>query len=128
MYSKEREKMKLKIIENYEEEIKKNPLEFEITENSFSKIVDMRPVDAEPEAHRDWTDVYIVLEGDAVLITGDRLQNFGEIEDGEYRGGEIVNPEVTHLKKGSIAVIPNGMPHKLKVNNNLRQIVIKIKD
>jgi len=128
MYSREREKMKLKIIENYEEEIKKNPLEFEITENSFSKIVNMGPFDAEPETHKYWTDVYIVLEGEALLITGEKLQNFREIGNGEYRGGEIVNPEETYLKKGSIAVIPKGTPHKLKVNDNLRQIVMKIKD
>lgn len=120
--------MKLRIIDNYEEEIKKNPVEFSITEHSFSKIVDIGPMDAKPEAHLEWTDVYIVLEGEAILRTGKKLENYQEVEPGEYRGGKIIDPEEILLKKGSIAVISKGTPHKLKVDKNLKQIVLKIKE
>ncbi len=120
--------MKLRIIDNYEDEIKKSPVEFDITKNSFSKIVDIGQMDAEPEAHIEWTDVYIVLDGEAILETGEKLENYRETEPGEYRGGKIVDPEEVFLKKGSIAVIPKGTPHKLKVDNNLKQIVLKIKE
>ncbi|POZ88720.1 hypothetical protein [Petrotoga sibirica] len=120
--------MKPFIVKNLFEKDNKKPYEIPISRNSFGKFVQLSNMETEAEKHKKWTDVYIVLDGEADLTVGEDLLNSKEIEDGEFRGGEITKPITTKLRKGSIAIITHNFPHKLKTYDVFAQLVIKIKD
>ncbi|MFO7882693.1 MAG: hypothetical protein R6U52_09175 [Kosmotogaceae bacterium] len=120
--------MKPYILKDIFEKGDKEPYEFEVSNNCFAKFVKLENVETEPEMHKYWTDIYIVLEGNAILTLGQELIDSKEVDDGEYRGGKITNPEETELKRGSVAVITAGYPHKLKIGKGFSQLVIKVKN
>ncbi|MFW6122022.1 MAG: hypothetical protein ACOC80_14160, partial [Petrotogales bacterium] len=115
--------MKPFIIDNIFDKIYEEPYEISISKNSFGKFVRLPSTETEPEKHEKWTDIYIVLEGEASLVLGEDLENAKDLGDGEFKGGEIVKPNMNRLRKGSIAVIPSGYPHKLRTGNNFAQLV-----
>lgn len=115
------------VLKNIFEKGEIEPYEFDVSDNCFAKFVKLENVETEPEIHENWTDIYIVLEGNAVLTIGEGLIDSRETEKGELRGGTIVNPEEKELEKGSIAVITAGYAHKLKIGKGFSQLVVKVK-
>jgi quercetin dioxygenase-like cupin family protein len=64
------------------------------------------------EMHKNWADLYYVLDGEVTIRYGDRLEGGKEGADGEVRGGEIVgNVQRQKLVAGDVASAPAGIPH-----------------
>lgn len=57
----------------------------------------------EPEVHEDHWHIFYVLEGDATFVTG-----------GKWVGKVIEGGRTVKLEKGSIIVVPSGIPHWFK--------------
>jgi uncharacterized RmlC-like cupin family protein len=71
---------------------------------------------AGPEMHKNWTDLYYVLDGEVTIRYGDRLEGGREGVDGNFNGGEIVgNVKRQKLVAGDVASSPAGIPHFYEV-------------
>jgi mannose-6-phosphate isomerase-like protein (cupin superfamily) len=66
------------------------------------------------EVHNRDTDVFYILEGSAVLITGGTVQEPKTTAPNEIRGTSIVGGESHPVGKGDVIVIPRGVPHWFK--------------
>jgi len=91
------------------------------------KISELISFTGEPEKHLNFTDVYIILEGNAVLSYGKDLESEVEVSSGEFRGKAIKNPKKIEVEKGTIVIIPPNNAHKLDVPDKLKLIVLKLK-
>ncbi|HDH44453.1 MAG TPA: hypothetical protein ENG66_03555 [Thermococcus sp.] len=98
----------------------------ELPELSIKLIELVSPFEGEGEIHTNFHDIYIVVEGEATVLTGENLIGSKEIEPGEYRGGDITSAVEYSIKKGDVFVIPAGLAHKVIVKEGkLVQWVIK---
>ncbi len=66
------------------------------------------------EVHRQDTDIFYVLEGSAVLVTGGAISGGKETGPGEVRGTSIDNGETQRIGAGEVIIIPAGVPHWFK--------------
>jgi mannose-6-phosphate isomerase-like protein (cupin superfamily) len=69
---------------------------------------------AKAEVHTTETDVWYVIDGGCVLVTGGTLIDAAEAEPGQIRGTGISGGEEQKIGKGDFIRIPNGMPHWVK--------------
>jgi len=67
---------------------------------------------SDAESHDASDDVYYVLEGEAKLTLGGKLELPREISPGEWRAKSIVGGKVFIIKKGDLIVVPRGTPHQ----------------
>jgi mannose-6-phosphate isomerase-like protein (cupin superfamily) len=65
------------------------------------------------EAHRDWTDVFVVESGQGTLVSGGALRSATESTPGELRGGIVGGASRTALHGGDVVIIPAGTPHQM---------------
>lgn len=80
-----------------------------------------------PEAHRDVTDIYYVVDGSATLVTGGRLEGADERTPGEFFGGELIGGEERVISAGDVVAIPPGIPHWYKeVPNEISYYLVKV--
>ncbi len=76
--------------------------------------------------HRD-TDIFYVLEGSAVLVTGGAIAGGKETGPGEVRGTSIENGETQRIGAGEVIIIPAGVPHWFKeVSGPLLYYTVKV--
>jgi quercetin dioxygenase-like cupin family protein/beta-galactosidase beta subunit len=81
-------------------------------DHQFQNISHRAKSSASPELHKNWADLYYVLDGEVTIRYGDRLEGGKEGADGEVRGGEIVgNVTRQKLAAGDVASAPAGVPH-----------------
>jgi quercetin dioxygenase-like cupin family protein/beta-galactosidase beta subunit len=81
-------------------------------DHQFQNISHRAKSSAGPELHKNWADLYYVLDGEVTIRYGDRLEGGKEGADGEVRGGEIVgNVTRQKLAAGDVASAPAGVPH-----------------
>jgi uncharacterized RmlC-like cupin family protein len=81
-------------------------------DHQFQNISHRAKSSANAELHKNWADLYYVLDGEVTIRYGDRLEGGKEAADGEVRGGEIVgNVTRQKLAAGDIASAPAGVPH-----------------
>lgn len=66
---------------------------------------------ADAESHDASDDVYYVLEGEAKLTLGGKLELPREISPGEWRAKSIIGGTTFIIKKGDLIVVPRGTPH-----------------
>ncbi|HVB35890.1 MAG TPA: cupin domain-containing protein [Candidatus Acidoferrales bacterium] len=79
------------------------------------------------EVHAHYTDVIYVTDGAATFITGGRLMQGKTIAPGELRGKSIQGGVSHQLEKGSLVVVPAGVPHWFKaVTSPVVDLVIKV--
>jgi mannose-6-phosphate isomerase-like protein (cupin superfamily) len=80
-----------------------------------------------PEAHRDVTDIYYIVDGEATLVTGGRLEGASERTPGEFFGGELIGGEERMVSAGDVVAIPPGIPHWYKdVPNEISYYLVKV--
>jgi mannose-6-phosphate isomerase-like protein (cupin superfamily) len=80
------------------------------------------------ELHKNWADLYYVLDGEVTIRYGDRLEGGKEGADGEVRGGEIVgNVTRQKLVAGDVASAPAGVPHFWEVENGKSVTYLTVK-
>jgi mannose-6-phosphate isomerase-like protein (cupin superfamily) len=67
---------------------------------------------ATAELHDASDDVYYVLDGEATLTLGGRLEAPKEAEPGEWRSPRIIGGQSFGIAKGDLIVVPRGTPHQ----------------
>lgn len=81
-------------------------------DHQFQNISHRAKSSANAELHKNWADLYYILDGEVTIRYGDRLEGGKEGADGEVRGGEIVgNVTRQKLAAGDVASAPAGVPH-----------------
>jgi mannose-6-phosphate isomerase-like protein (cupin superfamily) len=84
-------------------------------------------VGAAGELHDASDDVYYVLEGEATLLLGGRLDSPKEVEPGEWRSPRIIDGKTFEIKKCDLVIVPRGTPHQRSTaNKEFTMILIKI--
>ena len=82
------------------------------------------------ELHEKFADFYVVVDGQATLVTGGQMVNGKPTAPGEVRGESIQDGKETKLKKGDIVHIPANIPHQLMLANGdtFQYFVIKVQE
>ncbi len=73
-----------------------------------------RDAPGQVEIHTRDTDVFYIVEGSAVLITGGTVQGRKTTAPNEVRGTSISGGDSQTVSKGDVIVIPRGVPHWFK--------------
>ena len=82
------------------------------------------------ELHERFADMFVVVEGRAVAITGGRLVDGHQSGSGEQRGTAVEGGSRQELNNGDILHIPAGMPHQLLVakGEHFAYYVVKVQE
>lgn len=64
------------------------------------------------EIHEHWADIFVVLDGEATVVTGGHLVNESTKPDGEHRGTTIEGGTSVVVHKGDIVHVAAGTPHQ----------------
>ena len=64
------------------------------------------------EVHRDWNDIFVVLDGEATEMTGGTIIDGKENSPGETRGKEVSGGRPTPMRKGDVIHISPNTPHQ----------------
>lgn len=80
------------------------------------------------EIHKRMTDLWYVIEGGGVLVTGGSLTNANQTEPDELRGRSISGGEGRQIGKGDFVKIPAGVPHWVRKidGKELVYLVVKV--
>lgn len=98
-------------------------------DHQFQNISHRNKSSANAELHKNWADLYYVLDGEVTIRYGDRLEGGKEGNDGEMRGGEIVgNVTRQKLVAGDVASAPAGVPHfwEVEPGKSVTYMTVKI--
>lgn len=98
-------------------------------DHQFQNISHRNKSSANAELHKNWADLYYVLDGEVTIRYGDRLEGGKEGADGEVRGGEIVgNVTRQKLVAGDVASAPAGVPHfwEVEPGKSVTYMTVKI--
>lgn len=80
------------------------------------------------EMHRDWSDIFIAVAGEASLVSGGELVDAKIISDGEQRGSGIRNGTTQKITPGTVIHIDPGEAHQLLVEGgSFSYFVVKVK-
>jgi mannose-6-phosphate isomerase-like protein (cupin superfamily) len=93
-------------------------------------MLSYRTQDGGGELHANFADIFVVVEGEATLLTGGELEHQETSAPGEFRGTAVLHGSSTHLGKGDVVHIPPGTPHQLLIakGNTFLYFVIKVKE
>jgi mannose-6-phosphate isomerase-like protein (cupin superfamily) len=64
------------------------------------------------ETHQNWTDVFVVQDGEATILYGGTLEDPKDAGNGEIRGTRHVGGKSQKVAAGDILVISPGVPHQ----------------
>jgi mannose-6-phosphate isomerase-like protein (cupin superfamily) len=86
-----------------------------------------RTLPGKAEVHTTETDVWYVIDGGCVLVTGGSLIDGAKVSPGQIQGSGISGGEERKIGKGDFIRIPNGVPHWVKKieGGELVYIVVK---
>ena len=104
-----------------EEQIRKAPAnngeqEINLIERTadHAGILLRRTLPGKAEVHETETDVWYVIDGGCVLVTGGSLVGGAKVSPGQIQGSGISGGEEHTIGKGDFIRIPNGVPHWVK--------------
>jgi mannose-6-phosphate isomerase-like protein (cupin superfamily) len=82
------------------------------------------------ELHEKFADFYVVIAGQATLVSGGQMVNASTTAPGEVRGDAIKDGKETVLKKGDIVHIPANIPHQLVLanGNTFQYFIVKVQE
>ena len=82
------------------------------------------------ELHEKFADFYVVVAGDATLVSGGKMVNGKTTAPGEVRGDSIQDGKETKLKKGDIVHIPADIPHQLLLTqgDTFQYFIVKVQE
>jgi len=78
------------------------------------------------EIHRDWHDLYVVLEGRAKVQLGELSGHIDEVSVGELRSNGMKVEQEIELTEGDILLIPARVARRTIVDSFYLQWVFKI--
>ena len=94
---------------------------------NFRASTGRRDTPGQVEVHNNWTDLLYITEGTATFVTGGKMINGKTTAPGEMRGEHIEGGETHHLEKGSLIVVPAGVPHWFKsIESPVVDYVVKV--
>jgi quercetin dioxygenase-like cupin family protein len=99
-------------------------------DHRFNNISHRAKSSESAELHKNWADLYYVLDGEVTIRYGDRLEGGKEGEDGEVRGGNIVGSvQRQKLVAGDVASAPAGIPHfwEVEPGKTVTYLTVKLK-
>jgi len=85
-----------------------------VESSEFKINAGRRDVPGGAEVHGRDTDIFYILEGQAVLVTGGTVEGGKTTAPNEIRGTGIKGGDSQTVKKGDVVVIPRGLPHWFK--------------
>ena len=92
----------------------------------FAVIAGRRDKRGEAEIHANEADVFYVVDGTAVFVTGGTVIDPKEVSPGQTRGSGITGGTARTLRKGDVIVVPAKTPHWFReVNGEFRYFVVK---
>jgi mannose-6-phosphate isomerase-like protein (cupin superfamily) len=82
------------------------------------------------ELHEKFADFYVVVAGDATLVSGGKMVNGATTAPGEVRGDSIQGGQESKLKKGDIVHIPANIPHQLVLSkgDTFQYFIVKVQE
>jgi quercetin dioxygenase-like cupin family protein len=93
----------------------------------YKVMLSTRAAGGEAEVHATDTDVFHVLSGTAVFVTGGTVVDGKVTAPGETRGPSIRGGETRTLAAGDVLVIPAGTPHWFRsVEGKVQYFVVKV--
>jgi mannose-6-phosphate isomerase-like protein (cupin superfamily) len=83
--------------------------------------------DGGAELHRDFADIFVMVEGKATLVSGGEIVNPMPSGEGEIRGASVTGTRM-ELTKEDVVHIAAGVPHQVLVpaNSSVIYYVIKV--
>jgi mannose-6-phosphate isomerase-like protein (cupin superfamily) len=89
-----------------------------------------RDKDGQAELHGKMADFFVVLDGNATLVTGGSIVNPKSPSPGEVRGDWVEGGTSVKLGKGDVIHIPSNVPHQLLIpsGQSLTYFVIKVEE
>jgi quercetin dioxygenase-like cupin family protein len=98
--------------------------------NNFKAIAGRRTSPGEVEIHARDTDIFYVVEGTAIFVTGGEAVGLKSSGPNESRAKEITGGQERRLVKGDVIVIPKGVPHWFKeiVQGPFLYLMVKVAD
>jgi mannose-6-phosphate isomerase-like protein (cupin superfamily) len=93
-------------------------------------MLSVRTASGGVEVHAHFTDVFVITDGRATLITGGTVLDAKTDTTGETHGTTIQNGTTQPLAKGDIVHIPAGVPHQILLapGDTLSYFVVKVKN
>jgi mannose-6-phosphate isomerase-like protein (cupin superfamily) len=82
----------------------------------------------DPELHKNFSDFFFVLDGEATEIVGGTLVDPSEVSPGELHGSSIVGGQSHEMRKGGVIHILPNVPHQTIVarGKSFTYYVIKV--
>lgn len=89
-----------------------------------------RSKSGQAELHEKFADFYVVVAGEASLVSGGEMVNSKTTGPGEARGDSIKGGQEAKLKKGDIVHIPANIPHQLVLakGDTFQYFVVKVQE
>jgi mannose-6-phosphate isomerase-like protein (cupin superfamily) len=93
-------------------------------------MLSFRGRSGEAEVHERFADLFVVIAGAAMLVTGGAVAGARTVALGETRGVSIEGGTQQSLRPGDVAHVPAGTPHQmlLKGEETLTCLVMKIEE
>lgn len=84
-----------------------------IGENGLIVLAQRRGA-GEVEVHENTNHVFIIVEGEATLVTGGTMEGAKNTAPGQIRAQSVQGGQTFHLTKGDVITIPAKTPHWFK--------------
>jgi mannose-6-phosphate isomerase-like protein (cupin superfamily) len=93
-------------------------------------MVTLRKKSGGAEIHQNFADIFLVIRGQATLVTGGTVVNPKIAKPGETQGTSVSDGTLTPLHEGDLVHIPAGVPHQLLLppGGELVYFVVKIRE
>lgn len=82
-----------------------------IIEDPGLRILAQRRGSGEAEVHETTNHVFIIVEGEATMVTGGKLVDGKQTAPGQIRGTGVTGGQTHRLTKGDVITIPAKTPH-----------------
>jgi mannose-6-phosphate isomerase-like protein (cupin superfamily) len=93
-------------------------------------MLSFRSRDGEAELHERFADIFVVLAGQATLVTGGTVAAARTVGPGETRGERVEGGVRQELRAGDVAHVPAGVPHQMLVasDRTFTAFVVKVEE
>ena len=93
-------------------------------------LLAFRSQSGKAELHEKFADFYVVVAGEATLVSGGEMVNGKTTAEGEVRADSIKDGKETKLAKGDIIHIPANLPHQLLLSkgDTFQYFVVKVQE
>ena len=82
-----------------------------IIEDGGLRVLAQRRGSGEVEVHDTTNHVFIIVEGEATMVTGGTLVGAKQTAPGQVRASDVKGGQTYHLTKGDVITIPKNTPH-----------------